>query len=192
MRKTKNSMQTFLILLAALLCVSISNLSKEKHWDFGVSGALASNTKSIKPAILENCRNSVETTSTFFSLLSAAELDTLLVKGKKFTFFAPNNRALEKIDDLSRQKLKQKKNLQKLQALINHHIVEETIKLDFSRNKSWQHKNLNDVFLSLRKDGKTYVNDSEFAGSSIPCARGNIYVIDKIILPSMYFFDMLE
>ena len=185
-------MRTFFILLVSLLWMGVDNFSKEKNWNFGLGSALASNTKSIKPAILENCRNSVETTSTFFSLLSAAELDTLLVKGKKFTFFAPNNRALEKIDDLSRQKLKQKKNLQKLQALINHHIVEETIKLDFSRNKSWQHKNLNDVFLSLRKDGKTYVNDSELTGLSIPCASGNIYVIDKIILPSMYFFDMLE
>lgn len=192
MRAAKTSMRTFFILLVSLLWMGIDNFSKEKNWNFGVGSALASNTKSIKPAILENCRNSVETTSTFFSLLSAAELDTLQVKGKKFTFFAPNNRALEKIDDLSRQKLKQKKNLQKLQALINHHIVEETIKLDFSRNKSWQYKNLNDVFLSLRKDGKTYVNDSELTGSSIPCAGGNIYVIDKIILPSMYFFDMLE
>ena len=192
MRATKKSMQTFFILLISLLWMGINNFSKEKNWNFGVGSAMAANTKPVKPAILENCRNSVETTSTFFSLLSAAGLDTLLVKGKKFTFFVPNNRALEKIDDLSRQKLKQKKNLQKLQALINHHIVEETIELDVSRNKSWQYKNLNDVFLSLRKGGKTYVNDSELIGSSIPCASGNIYVIDKIILPSMYFFDMLE
>ena len=192
MRKTKNSMQTFLILLAALLYVSISNLSKEKQWDFGVSGALASNTKPIKTTILEDCRNSEETTSKFFSLLDAAELDSLLVKGRNFTFFAPNNGALEKIDELSQKKLTQKNNLQKLQAFIKHHIVEETIKLDVSGNKNWQYKNLNDVFLSLRKDGETYVNDSEFEGSSIPCAHGNIYVIDKIILPSMYFFDMLE
>ena len=192
MRRTKKSMQTFLILLAALLYVSISDLSKEKHWDFGVSGALASNTKPIKTATLEDCRNLEETTSKFFSLLGAAELDTLLVKGRNFTFFAPNNGALEKIDELSQKKLTQKKNLQKLQALIKHHIVEKTIKLDVSGNKSWQYKNLNDVFLSLRKDGKTYVNDSELAGSSIPCASGTIYVIDKIILPSMYFFDMLE
>jgi len=192
LRRTKISMQTLLVLLAALLYVSISNLSNEKHWDFGVSDALASNTKPIKTAILEDCRNSEETTSKFFSLLGAAELDTLLVKGRNFTFFAPNNGALEKIDELSQKKLTQKNNLQKLQAFIKHHIVEETIKLDVFGNKSWQYKNLNDVFLSLRKDGKTYVNDSEFAGSSIPCTRGNIYVIDKIILPSMYFFDMLE
>ncbi|MHB1909216.1 MAG: fasciclin domain-containing protein [Nitrososphaerales archaeon] len=143
------------------------------------------------PTILEAARSTGDFT-TLIQIVEIAGLSETLKTQSPLTFFAPSDEAFRKLPTGTLEGLK--KDLPKLKAILNYHLVDRKINMDELRNMSSEGRIANITTLQgsalvlkthqniLMKS--EYVNDSKIVKSDIEASNGVLHVIDRVLIPT--------
>lgn len=199
MMKIKNNIPV-LFLSGLLVITACSEAKKEGIEIKGNEKLIAENI--IQPQkIVKKTPTIVEFTamdkgfSTLASVIDAAEFFKILNNDNSYTIFAPVNIAFDKLPEGKVEKLLEPENKEKLQSILNYHIIEgkitekdivATIK---EGRGSAQLKTLGGSKLTVSmKKGKVFVIDKMGNGGTlvttdVEASNGIIHAIDAVMIP---------
>ncbi len=120
--------------------------------------------------------------STLVTAVKQAELVDALSNAGPFTVFAPTNAAFEKLPAGTVDGLLKPEKKADLSSILEYHTYVGSLKTDYMQDgQEYEMVNGGKVKIT-KKDGKTFVNNSEII-ASISTSNGMIHVINDVLLP---------
>ncbi|MCA0429983.1 MAG: fasciclin domain-containing protein [Bacteroidetes bacterium] len=133
------------------------------------------------PNIVQTAVGSKDHT-TLVTAVKAAELVDALSNAGPFTVFAPTNAAFDKLPAGTVDGLLKPEKKGDLSSILEYHTYVGSLKTDYMQDgQEFEMVNGGKVKIT-KKDGKTFVNNSEIV-ASISTANGMIHVINDVLLP---------
>jgi uncharacterized surface protein with fasciclin (FAS1) repeats len=133
------------------------------------------------PNIVQTAVGSKDHT-TLVTAVKAAELVDALSNAGPFTVFAPTNAAFDKLPAGTVEGLLKPEKKADLSSILEYHTYVGSLKTDYMQEgQEFEMVNGGKVKIT-KKDGKTFVNNSEIV-ASISTANGMIHVINDVLLP---------
>ena len=118
--------------------------------------------------------------------VKAAGLVDFLSSGeKKFTVFAPTDKAFKALGEENLKDLLKPENKGKLTAILKYHVVVGEVKSTDLKEGTVKVETVQGRKIKVRLDNsEVMVNDANVVQADIMTSNGVIHVIDKVILPS--------
>ncbi len=120
--------------------------------------------------------------TTLVAAVKAAELVDALSNAGPFTVFAPTNAAFAKLPAGTVEGLLVPEKKADLQNILGYHTYVGTLKIEYMQDGQEFDMVFGGKVKITKKDGKTFVNNSEIL-ASIPTSNGIIHVIGDVLLP---------
>lgn len=120
--------------------------------------------------------------TTLVAAVKAAELVDALSNAGPFTVFAPTNAAFAKLPAGTVEGLLVPEKKADLQNILGYHTYVGTLKTEYMQDGQEFDMVYGGKVKITKKDGKTFVNNSEIL-ASIPTSNGIIHVIVDVLLP---------
>lgn len=122
--------------------------------------------------------------STLVAAVKAAGLADALTNAEKITIFAPTNEAFAKLPEGAVADLLKPENKEKLQSVLQYHVVGQKIKGKYLVDGTTTVETLQGGTITIEKDenGAT-VNGANIVKTDIWGSNGVIHVIDTVIMP---------
>lgn len=144
-------------------------------------GQSAVKDETSQPNIVQVASGSKDHTTLVTAVKAAGLVDALSNAGP-FTVFAPTNAAFEKLPTGTVEGLLKPDKKEALSDILSYHTYVGVLKIDYMQDgQEFEMVNPQKVKIT-KKEGKTYVNDSEIV-ASIPTSNGIIHVINDVLLP---------
>ena len=117
----------------------------------------------------------------FLSIIKLSGLYAVLDGDDKYTLFAPDNEAFERLTAPVYARLINE-DRKKLRRIMEYHIVPGEYKLDdLSHNSRLQTLNGNDIIITTVNDKQTRINESNIIRGNKWASNGVIHVIDAVL-----------
>lgn len=126
--------------------------------------------------------NSSNSFKTLAAAIKAADLDATLSGKGPYTLFAPTDQAFAALPKGTVETLLKPENKDKLVKVLTYHVISsETATGDLKPGKV---TSVEGSAIDVKQAGKDLmVNDAKVLKADVKASNGNIYVIDKVILP---------
>jgi uncharacterized surface protein with fasciclin (FAS1) repeats len=134
-----------------------------------------------QPNIVQVASGSKDHTTLVTAVKAAGLVDALSNAGP-FTVFAPTNAAFDKLPAGTVEGLLKPDKKEALSDILSYHTYVGVLKIDYMQDGQEFEMVSSQKVKVTKKEGKTYVNDSEIV-ASIPTSNGIIYVINDVLLP---------
>jgi len=174
--------------------VTINGKSKVTTADVGASNGVVHiiDTVLIPPAFEAPRKNIVELAvstkqlSVLVSALKAGKLVTALEGTGPFTVFAPSNEAFRKLPEATLAGLLDPKNIKKLDAVLEYHVVAgaAVYSKDLTREQLFKTLEGQKLTVENRIAGGVYVNrNAKVTTADVGASNGVVHIIDHVLVP---------